>query len=67
MIKYQCFKNINTSLIERFFNDMLSYFEGLDKKLENDGYNYLYNVDDEEMQEFCEINDYYFTETGTLI
>lgn len=66
-LQYQCLKNINIPLIEQFFNDLIDYFEKLDKKLENDGYDYLYNVDDVEITEFCEINDYYFTKEGTFI
>jgi hypothetical protein len=66
-LQYQCLKNINVPLIEQFFNDLIDYFEKLDKKLENDGYDYLYNVDDDEIIEFCEINDYYFTKEGTFI
>ena len=63
----QCLKNINVPLIEQFFNDLIDYFEKLDKKLENDGYDYLYNVDDDEIIEFCEINDYCFSKEGTFI
>lgn len=66
-LQYQCLKNINVQLIKQFFNDLIDYFEKLDKKLENDGYDYLYNVDDDEIIEFCEINDYYFTKEGTFI
>ena len=66
-LQYQCFKNINTPLIEQFFNDLIDYFEKLDKTLENDGYNYLCDVNDEELSEFCEINDYYFTEGGEFL
>ena len=66
-LQHQQLSGIKNDVIETFFVDMLNYFENLDSEFEKDGYNYLYNVDDEEMQEFCEINDYYFTENGKCI
>ena len=59
--------NIKKPLILQFFNDMIDYFETLDAEFEYNGYNYLYNCDDEEVEDFCAANDYYFTEKGEFI
>lgn len=59
--------NIKKPLISHFFNDVIDYFENLDAKFEYDGYNYLYNCDDEEIEEACEANEWYFTENGGFI
>lgn len=64
---YQSIKNINSALIEKFFNDIIDYFEKLDGEYEKSGYEYLYNIDDEEMEYICEANDYYFTKEGLFI
>lgn len=66
-LQNQQLKNIKTDLIKQFFNDMLDFFEKLDKKYEDEGYDYFYNVEDTEIQEFCEANDYYFDIDGNLI
>ena len=46
---------------------MLDYFEKLDSQFKDEGYKYLYECDEEEVEEFCEANDYYFTKDGNLI
>lgn len=59
-LKYQQFKNINIDTIEKFFNDLIDYFEDLDWEYEKDGYKYLYDVDEDELSECCDINEWYF-------
>lgn len=66
-LEYQCIRSIHTHLIEQFFLDMINYFEELDRDFEKEGYNYLYNVDDEEIQESCAINEWYFDINGKFI
>lgn len=56
----------NPQLLKKFFTEMLDHFEELDKKFEKDGYDYLYNISDEEVEEICAANDYEFLEDGTL-
>lgn len=60
------FKNIKTNLIARFFNDIIDYFEELDRYFEKSGYKWFYEVDDEEIKEFCQANEWFFTEDGKL-
>lgn len=64
---YNGIKRINTDLIRQFYSDMLDYFEKLDNKFEKEGYERLYTVDDEEVAECCEANEWYFTEEGEFI
>ena len=64
---YNGIKRINTDLVRQFYVDMLDYFEELDRKFEEDGYKYLYEVEDEEIAECCEVNDWYFTKDGKFI
>lgn len=59
--------NIKKPLISQFFNDMIDYFKSLDVEFEDNGYNYLYNCDDEEIEEACEANEWYFTGKGEFI
>mgnify|MGYP001161901848 CR=1 FL=1 len=65
-LTYQDIANINKDLIKKFLDNMLDYFEILDKEREKDGYNYLYNIDDEEMEDICSVNEYKFLEDGTF-
>ena len=58
------FRHINEELIgklKKYIVKIISYFC---KEYENYGYDYLYNVDDEEMQETCEVNSWKFFENG---
>lgn len=66
-LKYQQFKNINTNTIEKFFNDLIDYFAELDREYEEEGYNYLYDVDEDEISECCDANEWYFDIYGNFI
>ena len=66
-LKNQCFRNINTKDIKNFFNDLVDYFEALDSEYEKSGYNYLYNVDEDEIEESCLINEWYFDAVGNFL
>lgn len=57
-------RNIDIYLIDKFFSDLLEWFSDYDRSMEKAGYEYLYSIDDEEMQEICDINDYMFLESG---
>ena len=63
-LKYYQYKNINENLIEDFYIKMINYFEKLDKTFEKEGYEYLYEISEEETLETCEANEYYFTNDG---
>lgn len=66
-LQYNEISNINGETIKIFYSDMLEHFEKLDRNFEKYGYDYLYNCDDDEIEEHCADNDYYFTEEGNLI
>lgn len=59
-------KNIKKDVIERFFNDLLEYFDKLDKTIERQGYDYLYNIADDEFSDLCDANEWKFLEDGTF-
>jgi hypothetical protein len=59
-------KNIKKDVIEKFFNDLLDYFDNLDKTIERQGYDYLYNIADDEFSDLCDANDWEFLEDGTF-
>jgi hypothetical protein len=61
------FPDMDAALVRMFCIDLINYFEELDRKWEKFGYEYLYECSDEEVQEFCECNEYYFDRYGTLI
>lgn len=59
-------KNIKIDIIKRFFNDLIDYFEKLDETIEHQGYDYLYNIDDDEFSDICDWNEWTFLENGTI-
>lgn len=59
-------KNIKIYVIKRFFNDLLDYFDKLDATIARQGYDYLYNIDDDEFSTLCDLNGWEFLEDGTF-
>lgn len=57
----------STEIVRVFYKALILHFTTLDKKFEKDGYKYFYECEDSEVQEHCESNDYYFTESGEFI
>ena len=66
-LRFQQIKNINVELIKQFYTDMLDYFEKLDTEFEEFGYKWLYEVEDDEVEEVCMSNEYYFTSEGEFL
>lgn len=62
----QGFTNLKMDLMHRFLKDVIDYFDDLDYKLKEQGYDYLYNITDEEADEECEANDWRFFEDGSF-
>ena len=56
----------NDNLITRFENFVKIFFSELNSMFEDNGYEFLYNVSDEEIEDWCEANEYTFLENGTL-
>lgn len=65
-LQYYNYKNIDVETIEKMENLIVEIFENLSVIYEDYGYNYLYEVDEEELQETCESNEWEFLEDGTL-
>lgn len=60
------YRNINTTAIYDFQNLVIDMFKHLAWIYQKQGYNYLYNVEDEEIEDVCEVNDWEFLEDGTF-
>lgn len=59
------YRDINEEVIEKLKQYIIKIFTKLCRNYENYGYDYLYNVDDEEMSETCEANHWYFNKDGS--
>lgn len=60
------FKNINTEALEKFEKMVRGIFETLCSSYENQGYEYFYEISEEELEEMCEANQYEFLVDGTV-
>lgn len=60
------YKNIDYKLIERFNTLIKSYISDLCSDYERRGYDYLYNISDEEVSEEAAANEWLFTEDGAI-
>ena len=56
----------NDNLIIKFENFVRKFFSKLNNMFEKEGYEFLYNVSEEEIEDWCEANEYMFFEDGTL-
>lgn len=60
------YKSINTELIEKFEQLVKDIFHELCNMYADWGYQYFYEVSDEEMTEVCKANNFEFLEDGTI-
>lgn len=63
-MEYNSYRNIPEKTIEKFNKLAGEYLESLCKKFEKYGYDFFYNVSEEDLQEYCEDNNYEFLEDG---
>lgn len=63
---YSYFRNINYEVLEKFENMVKGIFEKLCKDYEEAGYNFFYEISDEDLEDVCNCNDYEFLADGTL-
>lgn len=63
---YSGFENINTEALEKFEKMVRGIFETLCNSYEKDGYEYFYEISEEELEEMCEANQYEFLVDGTV-
>lgn len=65
-LEYCRYKNIEVDTICRMEKIVGDMFTSLSKMYEEYGYKFLYEVDDEEIEETCEANDWEFLEDGSF-
>lgn len=63
-LEYDDIRDIDRQLIHDFEDVVKDIIGGLCSEMEHNGYEYLYNVDDEEVSEMCAANEWYFDEAG---
>ena len=56
----------NENIIIKFEDFVRKFFSKLNNMFEEEGYNFLYNASEEEIEDWCEANEYMFLENGTL-
>lgn len=59
------FRNIKIDVLEKVEKLVKQIFHQLCMQFEKAGYTYLYEISDEEMEEGCSANEYYFYEDGS--
>ena len=53
-------------VLEKFEKMIRGIFAELCKDYEKQGYEYFYEIEDEDLKEHCEVNGYEFLEDGTV-
>lgn len=60
------YSNINKEALEKFENLVQEIFEELCRSYEEQGYEYFYEISEEDLEEMCEANGYEFLADGTV-
>lgn len=63
-LEYNKIRNINKKLIKKFEKFFIESLMILTKEFEERGYDFFYEISKEDLQEYCESNDYWFYENG---
>ena len=63
---YCDYKNINKEVLEKFEKLVQDIFKTLCKSYEKWGYDFFYEIEEEDLEEHCEANGYEFTEDGKI-
>lgn len=63
---YSGYTNINKEVLEKFEELVKGIFNTLCKSYEKQGYEYFYEINEEDLEECCEANGYEFLEDGTI-
>lgn len=63
---YSGYKNINKEVLEKFEKLVKELFTKLCNDYEEYGYNFFYEISEEDLAEICEVNGYEFLEDGTI-
>ena len=65
-LEYADYSNINVDVLHKFEKLVRGIFHTLCKTYEDWGYKYFYEIEDKELEEICEANEYEFLEDGTI-
>ena len=65
-LEYADYTNINEEVLKKFENLVRGIFTELCNTYEKQGYEFFYEISDEELEEMCECNGYEFLEDGTI-
>lgn len=57
---------VNKKALEKLHNMIVQVIKGLCRDYEKDGYEYYYEISDEDMQDLCEANEWEFYSDGSL-
>ena len=60
------FKNIRWKTLEKFTDAVIDYMYAWETKFKQDGYNFFYEIEDDELEEWCDIHEYEFYEDGSV-
>lgn len=63
---YSGYTNINKEVLKKFESMVHGIFTTLCNGYEKQGYEYFYEIDEEDLEEWCEANEYEFLEDGTV-
>lgn len=63
-MEYEQMRGIPTATLEKFNKLVGEYLDNLCGEFEKNGYDYFYEISDEDLQEECEANDWVFTSDG---
>lgn len=65
-LQYWEYRNINIKALEKFEELVKDIFSTLCKFYEKWGYEYFYEINEEDLEKMCEANEYEFLEDGTI-
>lgn len=65
-LEYECMRGIRVDLLERFGEVAAEYLDDLCGKLKDDGYDYFYEISDDDLAEECAANEWVFTADGAI-
>lgn len=65
-LDYYRMRNIKKDILDKFNTEARYYIGHICKEFENDGYNYFYEVSNEELEDWADANGYEFTENGNI-
>lgn len=65
-MKQECMRGIPEDTLDKFNRLVGIYLDKLCGELEEDGYNFFYEISDEDLRDACEVNEWEFDEDGNI-